>query len=396
LPSYVRTRAYTFASPYGVKRRYTRTGRVWKGAMPYPNQPLDLSDKRIDVVAFYGPDTYFLRHDKPELNWTPFDGVLTENFNRHSSGTTLVSTRLYAKAYQRLVGKLDTDDVMRSALGTTLAESGEAVKLMVQRLVSLRKAYQALRRGKFGDFLRALNIRPQPKHKSRWSRPKDASALWLEYWFGWAPLVSDIQTTIDVLESKDLEDKVYRIVGRVRGEWTGYESNTHSSAYYHREYSNLSFEHRLRLQVDYTISNPNMYLANRLGLVNPAAVLWEIVPFSFVVDWFVKVGDWLENYTSWVGLNITDSWATYSIRGKLHYTGINYDAKTRTQVMSYKEFTAEQYRLKRWMFYPKPPRSLVVGYNSGILTRAITQISLLITLFTSEGSSVPKTNRKGK
>lgn len=364
--------------------------------MPFPNQPLDLNDKRIDVVSLHGPDVYFLRHDRPELNWTPFDGVVTENFNRHTSGKTLVSTGLYAKAYGRLVGKLDEEHVFRSALGTTLAESGEAVKLMVQRLVSLRKAYQALRRGKFGDFLRALNIRPQPKHKSRWSRPKDASALWLEYWFGWAPLVSDIQDTIDVLEHRDLETRVFRIVGRARGEWTGYESNTYSSVYLHREFSNLTFEHRLRLQADVIISNPNLYLANRLGLVNPTAVLWEIVPFSFVVDWFVKVGNWIENYTSWVGLEIVDSWATYSVRGKLHYTGINYDQKDRSKVVSYKEFTAEQFRLKRWSFSPKPPRSLVVGYNSGILTRALTQVSLLITLFTTEGSSVPNTNRKRK
>lgn len=397
MPSYVRTRAYTFASPYGVKRRYTRTGYVWKGAMPYPNQPLDLFDKRIDVIGLHGPDIYFLPHHRPELFWTPYDGVVTDSFNRHTSGTTLVSTRLYAKAYQRLVGKLDTDDVMRSALGTTLAESGEAVKLMVQRLVSLRKAYQALRRGRFGDFLRALNIRPQPKHKSRWSRPKDASALWLEYWFGWAPLVSDIQATIDVLESKDLADKVYRVVGRARSEWTADEAKTTPSpSVYHWEYGKLSFEHRLRLQVDFTILNPNMYLANRLGLVNPAAVLWEIVPFSFVVDWFVKVGDWLENHTAWFGLKMTDAWATYSIRGKLHYTGTAHDAKIRTKVVAYKEFTAEQYRLKRWSFFPKPPRSLVVGYNSGIMTRAITQISLLITLFTKEGSSAPNKTRLRK
>lgn len=364
--------------------------------MPYPNQPLDLSDKRIDVVDLHGPDIYFLRHDRPELNWTPFDAVVTSNFSSHTSGTTLVYTRLYAKAYQRLVGKLDEEHIFRSALGTTLAESGEAVKLMVQRLVSLRKAYQALRRGRFGDFLRALNLRPKPKHKSRWSRPKDASALWLEYWFGWAPLVSDIQDTIDVLEHRDLEAKVFRIVGRARGEWSDYESSNYSSIYYHREYSNLTFEHRLRLQADVIISNPNLYLANRLGLVNPAAVLWEIVPFSFVVDWFIKVGSWLENFTSWIGLEIVESWATYSIRGKLHYTGINYDQKTRLQVMSYKEFTAEHYYLKRWRFSPKPPRSLVVGYNSGILTRAITQVALLITLFTKDGSSVPNKNRKRK
>jgi hypothetical protein len=30
------------------------------------------------------------------------------------------------------------------------------------------------------------------------------------------------------------------------------------------------------------------------GLLNPAAVAWELLPFSFVVDWFLPVGRYLE------------------------------------------------------------------------------------------------------
>lgn len=31
-----------------------------------------------------------------------------------------------------------------------------------------------------------------------------------------------------------------------------------------------------------------------LGFTNPAAVLWEATPFSFVVDWFLPIGDYLK------------------------------------------------------------------------------------------------------
>lgn len=30
-----------------------------------------------------------------------------------------------------------------------------------------------------------------------------------------------------------------------------------------------------------------------LGLTNPLDVAWEVLPFSFVVDWFIPIGNWL-------------------------------------------------------------------------------------------------------
>jgi hypothetical protein len=31
------------------------------------------------------------------------------------------------------------------------------------------------------------------------------------------------------------------------------------------------------------------------GLDNPIGVLWNAIPYSFVVDWFVNIGDWAES-----------------------------------------------------------------------------------------------------
>lgn len=34
-------------------------------------------------------------------------------------------------------------------------------------------------------------------------------------------------------------------------------------------------------------------LSQQLGLTNPAIVAWELLPFSFVLDWVLPIGDWL-------------------------------------------------------------------------------------------------------
>lgn len=41
---------------------------------------------------------------------------------------------------------------------------------------------------------------------------------------------------------------------------------------------------------------------NQLGLVNPASLAWELIPWSFVVDWFIPIGPLLSVLTAPAGL----------------------------------------------------------------------------------------------
>jgi hypothetical protein len=40
------------------------------------------------------------------------------------------------------------------------------------------------------------------------------------------------------------------------------------------------------------------------------ATLWEVVPYSFVVDWFFNVGDWIQAFTPAPGITPLRNWAT--------------------------------------------------------------------------------------
>ena len=52
------------------------------------------------------------------------------------------------------------------------------------------------------------------------------------------------------------------------------------------------------------VTNQNAYLANRVGMINPATVAWELVPFSFAIDWFLPVTSFLDSYTDQVGWSV--------------------------------------------------------------------------------------------
>jgi hypothetical protein len=60
------------------------------------------------------------------------------------------------------------------------------------------------------------------------------------------------------------------------------------------------------------IANPNLWLANRMGVINPAVVAWDLVPWSFVVNMFVNVNAVLGSFTDLVGLNLTNVSVTKS------------------------------------------------------------------------------------
>jgi hypothetical protein len=60
--------------------------------------------------------------------------------------------------------------------------------------------------------------------------------------------------------------------------------------------------HRVICQLGAVIDNPSIAYLNSFGLINPLSIAWELVPWSFAIDWFVPVGKTLEAVTATVGL----------------------------------------------------------------------------------------------
>lgn len=42
---------------------------------------------------------------------------------------------------------------------------------------------------------------------------------------------------------------------------------------------------------------------SEVGVTNPLTVIWEKVPFSFAIDWFLPVGGWLDSMDAAIGLH---------------------------------------------------------------------------------------------
>jgi hypothetical protein len=61
----------------------------------------------------------------------------------------------------------------------------------------------------------------------------------------------------------------------------------------------------------YKVQNMDLAAFASLGLTNPLEIVWELLPYSFVLDWLVPVGRYLSVLDADMGLQFLDGyWST--------------------------------------------------------------------------------------
>lgn len=226
---------------------------------------------------------------------------------------------LHARNYDRLKNRMSD----RASLGVSLAEVGVSTRMIQQRLLQISRFVRRLKKFDFQGAASALSMPGPPK---RVSTKRKFADNYLEFHFGWAPLVGDIFSAVDVLQSPLNAFKI-----RVRSQTD--EQTYHLSAPIHTTSSNIypnyvryDAERTVRgkvfasMGVEVAVSNPNLWLANQLGLVNPLLIAYELVPFSFVANWFVNVEQFLSSGTDFLGLTLQNAWTNVTMKGNFeHY-----------------------------------------------------------------------------
>ncbi len=217
--------------------------------------------------------------------------------------------------FDALVGQARTkwiDKMSDSAESlVNLAERRQSMSMISNRALQLARFTRKIRQFDLvgaGHELGLGNPRAAKRRVERSlkvkERSKTASNLWLEYHFGWSPLISDIGNACSLLSSP-IKDVPYKVSAVRR--WTTVRNwGDSQTTGYGRHQSCAS----VRIGGSFKVTNPNLFLANRLGMLNPAGVAWELVPFSFVIDWFVNVSDFLGQWTDLAGVELIRPWYT--------------------------------------------------------------------------------------
>lgn len=222
--------------------------------------------------------------------------------------------KAFNAAYAKFVSRLKPD---ASQLGASLAERAQSANMASKRLSQLWEFTRAVIRRDPRRALKALGLHSLPKRKRFrrvWDKyhankgrenVEDASDLWLELHFGWVPLIQDLHNAV-----KTLKDGVPRPIVIGTGS-SPYNVRAVVDEAHYKHFIHTSV--RCRIEAKVRIANSDVWMLNQQGLINPASVAWEIVPFSFVVDWFFNVGSVLSSLTDLAGLSVIDPQVTYHV-----------------------------------------------------------------------------------
>jgi len=181
--------------------------------------------------------------------------------------------------------------------GVVLAESHKTLKMITETATSVARFIHFVRRGNFSAAADALvranrvNGRRLPpsfrRDANRAQVGHDARTLAdnvLAFQYGWRPLLQDVYTGAQYLAHQTEAPATFRVkVSLVRRYAGVFSLPSYSGAGNWIGYSKR-----------YIIWNgTEQNNAKLLGLTNPATVAWELLPGSFVADWFLPIGDYL-------------------------------------------------------------------------------------------------------
>lgn len=309
-----------------------------------------------------------------------FNGILGGLANA-STGKSPIPSGLGPHAWEMFQSEIDWSKNFARAkfveecgeialMAVNWAERKQAYDSIADIATRLYRAAKFLRKGNLKMFLYVLSISKNDRRFEGWSPRKIAkewSNIWLAYHFGWEPLVKDIHTAVEAV-SKPFEPKTVEVKGK-RVACRSYRT-------WNNQYTTGSCEVtgsvRCKVGATVVVDSQYAYVAGRWGVVNPAVIAWELIPFSFVVDWFTNVGDFLNQGTDLLGVQITNPYTTVFMRLQSSFSD-----RYKPPYPGAKSIEMESTYMERILSIPgvtlgkRPPYRLSV-------VRAATAISLLV------------------
>jgi hypothetical protein len=363
----------------------------WRSTHPLPINPY--WNRNVKKTSSYVTSRYWVTsgYGADVMDVKSWNKVYSFYGGRDPSGDVETAPEIFNILNNMLMDRAQDQKIN---LAQFIAERRQLVNMVTSTATRLAHAITALKRGNPKRAWRTLTgtgrVHPFPP-KVRGGIANVASD-WLAMQYGWKPLLSDLygglETFANMCEtyrppvlrvsakatarSDDIVEERDGAVTEPKIKWTGHNGLTHGKAF---------AEFRLS-------SEFGTYLGST-GVINIYDVAWEIVPYSFVVDWFIPVGDYLRRLTYDTGLVF--SRGAYSLKSEREWTcvvlekpkGFFMDGSSQTWVQfdPGKAVTSHAFSFKRVPMLSMPLPTLPQFKDNFSPTKALNAIALMATSF---------------
>lgn len=189
-------------------------------------------------------------------------------------------------------------------LGENLFTLGQTVRLFSSPLQNLV--------GNLTKMYRDPKMRPHLSSSYRElyrNIDRKIASKYLEYVYGLKPLMEDFYNLATLSKQQGLSPLFLHAVKTARREWEPGDVQMYNPSLDQellRSETRVKSITRCHLWAKVSDQYPGTRALNQLGLINPMSLIWELVPYSFVVDWVLPVGPVLQALTAPAGLDFVD------------------------------------------------------------------------------------------
>lgn len=230
-------------------------------------------------------------------------GLMYSDIFPNVTPSGLAQNTAYNKALSKFYDGIRKSEV---SLNTSVGEGRETLQMLNSiaqrfRTDKYRTLYKATQ-----DVLKALKKDPRGT----------VASGWLGWHVGWKPFLQDLQNLFNHFTQLQTQPHM-DFVGVVKARGSSYEQNTwfdfHSKGAQHTQIGLYRYE----LGCKFRISDLTLFNQWQLGLTVRPTLAWELTTLSFVVDYWVNVGQYLENLEASIlqnGISLIDGYRTSSYK----------------------------------------------------------------------------------
>lgn len=269
------------------------------------------------AYPIYGPPVAVLFQSKKSYWYHTSNLMLAPSMDPFvTSATNLAINKLRLKLKDQKVNMVQA-----------YAESDQTMRLIGDTTKKLALTFQHLRKGQLMAAGSVLGLRVGKREAARYStmakKAKDRASVEnlmssgvLAVQYGIKPLISDVVGAAELYAQKTVHEVVNTATVRHSVRTEQVQSGKTNSSYnaYMPYTANASATTVVAVDVKigctFAKGNEVLHTLSQLGLTNPLLIAWELVPWSFVIDWFIPVGNYISSLDATLGLDFKDGYVS--------------------------------------------------------------------------------------